>query len=163
MRAIIQVVHCSRVLYKTAWRNREASWAGCRWRQERGIAAICSYMFELALVNKIQELTAWKCLGAQCFLWECDHWGWGQSLPFSTGVDFGAKQVSHQPAESPVTLQGRGILSSSIDGMVMCLGLSFNPQDTATCGKLSDFSHEVPFLGRAYFIQYGWEEFWEYG
>lgn len=57
-----------RVLYKILWSSTEASWVGCWQRQEQGVAVICSQMVELALVNKIQELTAWKCLGAQCFL-----------------------------------------------------------------------------------------------
>lgn len=120
-------------------------------------------MFELALVNKIQELSAWKCLGAQCFLWGCDHWGWGQSLPFSTGVGFGATQVSHEPAECPVTLQGGGTLFSSIDGMVMCLGLFLNPQDTATCGKLWFFPCSSISEQGFFFIQYQLRRvLWEY-
>lgn len=35
----------------------------------------------------------------------------------------------------------------------MCLELFLNVQDTDTPGKASVFSHTIPFLGRAFFIQ----------
>ena len=143
-----------RLLCNIPWSSTEASWTGCRWGQEQGVAAVCSQMFELALVSKIQELTAWRCLGAQCFLQGRDHWGWAQSLPFSARVDFGTKQISHQPAECPETSLERWKLCLSIASRAMCWGLSLNPKDTATRGKISSFPHLIPSLGMAFFIQY---------
>lgn len=134
------------VLYKIWWSSTEASWAGCPWRQEQGAAAICSQESELALVNKIQELTAWKFLGAQCFLQGHDRWGWAQSLTFRAGVN------SCQTAGCPETSLGRWKLCLYIAGRVICLELFLNVQDTAIPGKISDFSHTIPLLGRAFFI-----------
>lgn len=90
-------------------------------------------------------------LRSSVFLGGYDLWGWGQSLPFSTGVDFGAKQVSHQPAECPVTVQGRGTVSRQ--WVWWCAwGYSLIPR-TQQHVVNSDFPHAIPLLGRAFFMQ----------
>lgn len=108
-------------------------------------------MLELALVNKIQELTALEVLRSSVFplrMWTLrlrtepaiQHWSslWCKtSLPPTSWVS------------CDLTRKGNTFLS-----MVMCLGLFLNPQDSAPCGKLSDFPHAISFLGKAFFMQY---------
>lgn len=104
-----------------------APWAGCWWRQEWSVGAISFQMFHLALDNKIQELTAWKCLGAQCFFTGCK----SQGQPFRTGANL--------PLTSWIS-QG---LSRKVKILPICvarLGLFVGSQDTATvCSALQFF------------------------
>lgn len=112
--------------------------AGCWWRQEWSVAVISSQMFHLALVNKIQELTAWKCSGpsvaSRDVITEAEHRGSHSRL----------EQISHWPAESPKASAGKWEFCPSVAAH---LELFAGSQDTATCVKLSSSSCAIPLPG----------------
>lgn len=111
-----------------------APWAGCWWRQEWSVGAISFQMFHLALDNKIQELTAWKCLGAQCFFTGCNH----------RDSHSGQEQTSHWPAESLKASAGRWKFCPSVyHAWGSLLVLRTQPQ----CVQLSSSSCAIPLPG----------------